>query len=38
VNLDFKKSAIKHPTINGDGLMQYQKKCEANEIASSHRR
>jgi len=22
VNLDFKKSAIKHPTINGDGLMQ----------------
>jgi len=21
VNLDFKKSAIKHPTINGDGLM-----------------
>ena len=22
VNLDFKKSTIKHPTINGDGLMQ----------------
>jgi len=22
VNLDFKKSGIKHPTINGDGLMQ----------------
>ena len=22
VNLDFKKSAVKHPTINGDGLMQ----------------
>jgi len=22
VNLDFKKSAIKHPTISGDGLMQ----------------
>jgi len=22
LNLDFKKSAIKHPTINGDGLMQ----------------
>jgi len=24
VNLDFKKSAIKHPTINGDGLMQFR--------------
>jgi len=22
VNLDFKKTAVKHPTINGDGLMQ----------------
>jgi len=22
LNLDFKKSAVKHPTINGDGLMQ----------------
>jgi len=22
LNLDFKKSTIKHPTINGEGLMQ----------------